>query len=98
MKNYAFINGISVLNIVQAEDQPENTELGIFIEYNESTNDAVIGGTYNEELNKFISPKPYPSWILNEDTCIWEAPSAKPENGYYRWDETSVSWVEMISA
>lgn len=98
MKKYAFINGTSVLNIVQAESQPENTEMGIFVEYNENTNDAVIGGIYNEELNKFINPKPYPSWTLNEETCIWEAPSAKPENGYYRWDEFSVSWVEMISA
>lgn len=97
MKNYAFINGETVLNIVVADTQPESTEIGYFIEYNEDTNFAKIGDTYSSEKNKFISQQPYPSWTLNEETCIWEAPSAKPENGYYRWDEKTVSWIEMIN-
>lgn len=59
-------------------------------------NFAAVGFTYNKELDAFIPPKPYPSWVLNETSCLWEAPSAIPdtENGYY-WDEPSLSWVEV---
>lgn len=96
MKTYAFINGENVLNIVHAEVQPEPTDLGIFVEYNENTNHAVIGGRYVVEENKFIDPQPYPSWTLNNNTYKWEAPSVKPEEGYYRWDEPQLSWIEMI--
>ena len=42
-------------------------------------NHASIGFTYDEERDAFILPKPYPSWILNEESCLWEAPTAKPE-------------------
>lgn len=41
----------------------------------------------------FYAPQPYPSWILNSDTYLWEAPVAKPE-GYVYWDENSLSWIE----
>jgi hypothetical protein len=44
----------------------------------EVKNEPGIGRTYDETLNAFIEPKPYPSWILNEETCIWEAPVPKP--------------------
>ena len=44
----------------------------------EIKNEPAIGRTYDETLNAFIEPKPYPSWILNEETCIWEAPVPKP--------------------
>jgi hypothetical protein len=97
MKKFAFINGNNVLNIVVAEEKPQDSDLGIFVEYNETTNNAVIGGTYNEEKNKFIDIQPHASWVLDTETCIWEAPSAKPETGYYRWDEMSLSWVELVN-
>ena len=59
-------------------------------------NFAGIGDTYDEVRDAFIPPKPYPSWILNEDTCQWEAPTAKPfEPGtYYDWNEGTTSWDE----
>ena len=42
----------------------------------------------------FIAPKPFPSWLLNETTCLWEAPMPYPNDGNrYRWDETTVNWV-----
>lgn len=57
-------------------------------------NYAGIGYTYDEARDAFIPPKPYPSWLLNEDTCLWEAPVAMPEDGErYRWDEATTSWV-----
>ena len=56
-------------------------------------NYAGIGFTYDQEKDAFISPKPYPSFILNEDTCLWEAPVAKPTDGQeYKWNETNQTW------
>ena len=59
-------------------------------------NYAVIGGAYNEELDAFIGIKPFASWTLDEETCLWEAPSAYPTDGkQYAWDESVVGWVEI---
>lgn len=92
MKNFALVNGNQVINIVVAEEKPEDIIIGSFIEYNDTTNEAKIGGTYDFDKNKFIDPKPYPSWILNETTCLWEAPTAKPENAG-PWSESTQSWI-----
>ena len=59
-------------------------------------NYAGIGFTYDRERDAFIPPQPYTSWVLNEDTCLWEAPVAKPTDGVFEWDESSVSWKEVI--
>lgn len=49
---------------------------------------------YNRQLDAFIPPKPYDSWLLNEDTCLWEAPVALPDSeNEYTWDEDTVSWI-----
>ena len=56
-------------------------------------NYAGIGFTYNKELDAFIPPKPFASWILDEETCLWNAPIAKPE-GNYTWNEDTLSWEE----
>lgn len=56
---------------------------------------AGIGDTYNEKLDAFISPQPYPSWILNG--VNWEAPKTKPnDNKKYYWDENKLDWIEII--
>ena len=56
-------------------------------------NHAGIGYTYDEDRDAFIAPKPYASWILNEETCRWEAPVAMPEDdNMYTWNEATVSW------
>ena len=56
-------------------------------------NHAGIGYTYDEDRDAFIPKKPYASWILNEDTCLWEAPVARPEDdNMYTWNEASVTW------
>jgi len=53
-----------------------------------------IGHTWDEDRNAFYAPKPYNSWVLNETTCLWEAPVAMPDDGKaYRWDEDTTSWV-----
>ena len=57
-------------------------------------NYAGIGSTFDAERDAFISPKPYASWLLNEDTCNWEAPVPYPDDGNrYQWDEATTSWV-----
>lgn len=54
---------------------------------------AAIGDTYNDELDAFITPKPFPSWILDTSTCDWTAPKPKPtDGGIYRWNETIKEW------
>ena len=57
-------------------------------------NYAGIGFTYDTARDAFISPKPYPSWTLNETTCIWYAPIPMPIMGA-PWDETTLSWVAL---
>jgi len=56
-------------------------------------NFAGVGFLYDQTRDAFIPPKSFNSWILNEDTCIWEAPVAKPEdNNNYRWNEPTLTW------
>ena len=56
-------------------------------------NHAGIGYTYDETRDAFIAPKPFNSWILNEDTCLWNAPVAYPTDGnIYKWNETNLTW------
>lgn len=56
-------------------------------------NYAGIGFTYDPQRDAFISPQPYASWTLNEDTCLWEAPTPCPdENTPYSWNESNMSW------
>ena len=57
-------------------------------------NYAGIGFTYDETLDAFIPPKPFESWLLNEETCLWDAPVPYPTDGLdYEWDEISTAWV-----
>jgi hypothetical protein len=56
-------------------------------------NYAGIGYTYDETRDAFIPPKPFNSWILNEDTCLWNAPVAYPTDGdRYKWNESTLTW------
>jgi hypothetical protein len=57
-------------------------------------NYAGISFSYDLVLDAFIPPKVYNSWVLNEESCLWEAPVAYPTDGKaYQWDETTVNWV-----
>lgn len=62
-------------------------------------NYAGIGYTYDAGRDAFIPPKPFASWVLNETSCVWEAPTPMPiEAGkLYRWDEPTTSWVEVTN-
>jgi len=61
-------------------------------------NYAGIGYTYDETRDAFIAPKPYPSFVLNEDTCQWEAPVSYPvtlPGEVYTWDEETIQWIRV---
>jgi len=56
-------------------------------------NYAGIGYTYDQTRDAFIPPKPFNSWVLNESTCLWEAPIVKPDDdNNYKWNEENQSW------
>jgi hypothetical protein len=60
-------------------------------------NYAGVGYTYDDQRDAFIPPKPFASWVLNEDTCLWNTPVAMPTDGkIYTWDEESVAWKEVV--
>ena len=83
-----------------------NTRGNIHYEPNSDTPDggvalrgnyAGIGYTYDKENDVFYAPQPFPSWILNETTWIWEAPTPMPtDEKRYVWDEQTTSWVESV--
>ena len=84
-----------------------NTSGGVH--YNPETNEpddgtplrknyAATGYTYDSDKDAFIPPQPYASWTLNDDTCLWEAPVAYPDDGeLYQWDEETTSWVALTT-
>lgn len=59
-------------------------------------NYASTGFIYDKQRDAFIPPKPYPSWLLNEDTCLWEAPVPMPDDGNrYNWNEDTQAWDQV---
>jgi len=58
-------------------------------------NYAGIGYTYDSQRNAFIPPQPFPSWTMNEQTCLWSAPVPMPTDGAYYWDEATTSWIKQ---
>jgi hypothetical protein len=59
-------------------------------------NYAGIGYSYDANRDAFIPPKPFNSWVINEETCRWDPPTPMPTDGkMYRWDEDTTSWVEV---
>ena len=60
-------------------------------------NYAGIGYTYDRTRDAFIPPQPFASWTLNDDTCLWDAPTPYPtDDKRYRWDEPTTAWVEIV--
>lgn len=106
MKYYAQINKINhVVQVVNLDDKKNATWLektfgGVWIQTTKDgsirKNYAGIGYTYDKTRDAFIPPTPFTSWVLDEETCQWEAPTPYSEDGKaYSWDEDTVSWVEV---
>ena len=59
-------------------------------------NYAGVGYAYDSTRDAFIPPKPYSSWVLDEETCLWNAPTPYPDDGkVYSWEEETLSWIEV---
>jgi len=97
--HYSLVTGLNVLQTSY------NTQGGIYYTDGEPSEDqskafrfnyAGIGFTYDADRDAFIPPTPYPSWVLDEATCLWVAPIDYPaDGGQYVWDEETTDWVEV---
>jgi len=104
MAHYAKVNNRIVEQVIVAEADFFNTFIdsspGEWIQtsYDGSIrkNYAGIGYTYDSTRDAFIPPKPYPSWVLNEDTCQYDSPVPYPtDDKHYTWDEETTNWIEL---
>jgi hypothetical protein len=102
MSHFAKINNNIVTEVIVAEQDFINSGavgdsfLWVQTSYNGNfrKNYAGIGYSYDRVRDAFIPPKPYTSWILNEDTCLWDAPVAMPDDEQrYMWNEDTQSWI-----
>jgi hypothetical protein len=113
MAHYAFLDSNNIVTeVIVGKDETDTTHdweqfYGEFrgqvckrTSYNGNIrkNYAGIGYSYDAQRDAFIPPKPYNSWILDETTCRWKAPSAKPDDGkMYIWDESTLTWIEITN-
>ena len=101
-------NNVITVNGIESEQTGINFLTGLYghtlwkqTSYNGSIrkNYAGIGYTYDAARDAFIAPKPFNSWVLNEDTCQWQAPTPMPttEGKFYYWSEDDLSWREITN-
>ena len=110
MAHYALIEDGVVTTVIVAEQDFIDTQSGTWVQtsYNTQAGVHTLGGTplrknyagigyvYDAERDAFYAPSPYPSWSLDEDTCLWEAPVVHPNDGLmYNWDEATLTWIEI---
>jgi hypothetical protein len=105
MSHFAEINSDNiVLRVIVAEQDFINSGVvgdsfnWVQTSYNNNfrKNYAGEGYTYDKTRDAFYAPKPYPSWLLDDDTCRWNAPAPMPDDGKkYVWDEANTEWKEM---
>jgi len=101
MSYFAKVKDKKVVKVIVAEQDFFNTfiddEPGQWIETfkdgSQRKNFAAIGFNYDVDRDAFIPEKPFDSWTLNEETCLWQPPTPKPTDGQmYRWNETNQTW------
>tara|TARA_R110000868_G_scaffold17474_2_gene76635 strand:+ start:1008 stop:1337 length:330 start_codon:yes stop_codon:yes gene_type:complete len=109
MSHFAKVVNNIVTQVIVAEQDFVDTQDGTWVQTSYNTyggvhsggktplrkNYAGIGSTYDSTKDAFYSPQPYPSWTLNEDSCIWQPPTPMPEDGMCYWDEDTLSWIEQ---
>ena len=109
MSHFAKVVNNIVTQVIVAEQDFVDTQDGTWVQTSYNTyggvhsggktplrkNYAGIGSTYDSTKDAFYAPQPFPSWTLNEDSCIWEPPTPMPEDDkFYAWDEGTLSWIE----
>ena len=110
MSHYAKIENNIVTEVIVAEEEFINKLNGEWIKTSYNTiggihllgetplrkNFASIGYTYDRTRDAFIPPKPYNSWILDEETCLWNSPVPCPTDAPYNWNEEEQRWQSML--
>jgi hypothetical protein len=112
MKYFAELNTSNiVIRVCPFDDSVQNEEqafkitpltnnhrwIETFIDGSQRKNYAGPDWTYDKNKDAFVEPKPFNSWILNEDTCRWKSPVPYPNDGkFYSWDESILNWVEIV--
>lgn len=96
MSIFAKINSENIVeNVIICEDKDIGLLDGVYIKEDHAiTNKATLNSFYDEIKNKFISPKPYPSWVLNSNS-IWESPVGPEPEGFHSWNEDSQEWISL---
>jgi hypothetical protein len=98
-KNNIVINVVKADSIEWCENNLTGTCEETKIDGSIRKNYAGIGYTYDEDRDAFIPPKPFDSWLLDEDTCNWNPPVPYPnDDKMYTWNEETISWVEIESS
>lgn len=105
MAHFAKINNENiVIEVIVAEQEfidsgvvgDKNFWIQTSYNHNIRKNYAGIGYTYDIIRDVFIPPQPFASWLLDEDNCIWVAPTQKPDDTYaYLWDEDNIAWLKI---
>ena len=105
MSHFAKLDNNVVTQVIVAEQDFINSGLvgdsflWVQTSYNGNfrKNFAGVGHTYDKTRDAFIPPQPYPSWVLDEDTCLWDSPVPYPtDDKRYTWDESIINWKETI--
>ena len=100
MSIYARINSLTlkVDNVIVVEDSiiSNRSDYDLWIKTSKALTKkvAAMGDTYTVATSSFKTDSPYASWVFNETSWEWEAPSTRPA-GYYKWNEATTSWVEL---
>ena len=93
-------NGVVTGTVETSEDMVANGVCGdpsLFVAYTNGKRPPVFGGTYRADIDEFIDPSPYPSWVLDSNND-WQPPTPKPDDGkLYEWSESVLAWIEIIS-
>jgi hypothetical protein len=107
MAHYAKVENGIVTEVLVAEQDFVDTQEGTWVQTSYNTHGGVhvlggtplrknfagIGYTYDADRDAFYHEQPYPSWVLNEDTCRWKPPTPRPDDGNkYRWEEETLTW------
>lgn len=107
MSHFALIENGVVSSVIVAEQDFIDIQSGTWLQTSYNThggvhlnggtplrkNYASVGMIYDTVRDAFYAPQPYPSWSLNDDSCLWEAPTAMPDgDGFYTWNENTTSW------
>ena len=110
MSHFAKVESGVVTQVIVAEQDFVDTQEGTWVQTSYNTqggvhslegtplrkNYAGIGYVYDSERDAFYVPQPYPSWVLNEGTCLWAAPVAYPDDGeIYTWNEETTAWDKV---